>query len=68
MAEFCLKCFNQLNGTHYTKGDVIVDYDLCEGCGEYKKCIVMFRGHGPIHTLIRLCINLMCTTDEEFGE
>ena len=41
MAEFCLKCLNQLSGTHYTKGDVIEAYDLCEGCGEYKKCVVM---------------------------
>lgn len=63
MAEFCLECFNKLNGTHYTKGDVIEDIDLCEGCGEYKKCIVMFRGHGPINVLIRFCINLLCGED-----
>ena len=64
MAEFCLKCYKKLNGTHYTKGDVIVDYDLCENCGMYKKCIVDFRGHGPIHELIRFCINLMSNTDD----
>ena len=53
MAEFCLKCFNECNGTHYTKGDVVEEYDLCERCGEYKKCVVMLRGHGPIDTLAR---------------
>lgn len=57
MAEFCLKCFNELNGTHYTKGDVIEAFDLCEGCTEYKMCIVRFRGHGPIEELIRSFIN-----------
>lgn len=64
MAEFCLKCFNELNGTCYTKGDVIEDDDLCENCGEYKKCVVSLRGHGPMNALIRLCINLMSNTDE----
>lgn len=59
MAEFCLKCFNECNGTHYTKGDVVEEYDLCEGCGEYKKCVVMLRGHGPIDTLARFCIDLI---------
>ena len=64
MAEFCLKCYNKLNGTHYTKGDVIEDYDLCESCGAYKKCIVQFRGNGPVNLLIRFCINLMSNTDD----
>lgn len=64
MAEFCLKCFNEINGTHYTKGDVIENFDLCENCGEYKKCIVDFRGYGPVNVLIRFCINLMSVKDE----
>lgn len=64
MAEFCLKCFNEINGTHYTKGDVIENFDLCENCGEYKKCIVDFRGYGPVNVLIRFCINLMSDKDE----
>ena len=66
MAEFCLKCYNynKLNGTHYTKGDVIEEFDLCENCGEYKKCVVSFRGHGPVDALIRFYINLMSNTEE----
>lgn len=43
MAEFCLDCWNKLNGTHYTERDVILESDLCEGCGEIKDCIVVFR-------------------------
>ena len=44
MADFCLKCFNKMNGTHYTKGDVIERYAICEGCAEYKKCVIDLRG------------------------
>lgn len=46
MAEFCLDCFNQLNGTDYTEADVWVDYsewDICEGCGEFRPCVVELR-------------------------
>lgn len=65
MAEFCLKCFNELNGTHYTKGDVIEAFDFCEGCAEYKKCIVKFRRHGPLNDLIGLLINTISATDPQ---
>lgn len=46
MAEFCLDCWNKLNGTSYTKRQVRTDMDLCEGCGEWKPVIVAFRRHG----------------------
>ena len=65
MAEFCLECFNKLNGTAFTRGDVIQAYDFCENCGTYKKCIVELRGHGPVDALIRLCIDLLPETDSE---
>ena len=42
MAEFCLDCYNKLHNTKYKKWQVIQMYDLCEGCGEYKKTIVFF--------------------------
>lgn len=58
MAEFCLKCFNEINGTHYTKGDVIEDLDFCEDCAEWKKCVVAFRGHSPLLELMRLFIDI----------
>ena len=48
MAEFCVDCFNELNGTNIKKYDCVLDYDLCEGCGEIKKTIVVFRLSGKI--------------------
>lgn len=53
MAEFCLKCWNELNGTHYTEADMVVDHeelDLCEGCGQVMPCIV--RERGPVGRLL----------------
>lgn len=44
MAEFCLDCMNKMDGTHYTEADVVLDVDLCEGCGELRPCVVTFRG------------------------
>ena len=47
MAEFCLTCWNQLNGTHYTEADLVIDHeelDICEGCGKWMPCIVKERG------------------------
>lgn len=58
MAEFCLKCFNEINGTHYTRADVIEHYDICEGCAEYKKCVIDLRGYGLVDLFIRFYINL----------
>ena len=45
MAEFCLECWNQLNGTNDTKWRYVLSWekDLCEGCGQYKRVIVMER-------------------------
>ena len=42
MAEFCLDCYNKLNGTNYRECDVTLDedLDLCEGCGEWKPCVI----------------------------
>lgn len=48
MAEFCLECWNRLNGTDYTDAEMVVDYDeldLCEGCGQLRPCIVGQRGY-----------------------
>lgn len=47
VAEFCLNCWNELNETHYTEREMVVDHDeldLCEGCGEWKPCIIKERG------------------------
>ena len=46
MAEFCLPCWNKLNGAELTKWDVVLsrELDLCEGCGQWVRVIVCFRG------------------------
>ena len=45
MAEFCLDCWNELNGTDYDESEYIIseELDLCEGCGEYKHVIIEKR-------------------------
>ena len=40
MAEFCLECFNQLNETKLTEKEVVLQEDLCEGCGLIKPCVI----------------------------
>jgi len=45
MAEFCLKCWNELNGTEHPESKYIMSDDewLCERCGKWKKVIVIER-------------------------
>ena len=43
MAEFCLECFNQMNDTKLTDKEVILEDDLCEGCGEVKPCVMTIK-------------------------
>ena len=40
MAEFCLECFNKYSKEKLAENDVIMDIDLCEGCGEIKPCVI----------------------------
>ena len=46
MAEFCLDCWNEMNGTHYTPEQVVLEEDLCEGCGSWKPVVISFRRPG----------------------
>ena len=45
MAEFCLDCWNKLNGTKDSKWRYVLSWELdyCEECGIYKKVIVQER-------------------------
>ena len=45
MAEFCLDCWNELNETNDSKFRYILSWekDLCEGCGQYKRVIIVER-------------------------
>lgn len=54
MSEFCLKCHNKINGTHYKRYDVIEEYDICEGCGVYKNVVVDILGHNIFGNTARL--------------
>lgn len=51
MAEFCLECWNKINGTNDDKRKYILskDLDLCEGCGELKPVIIVERKAYYIH-------------------
>ena len=46
MAEFCLECFNkyEMNGKNkLTEKDVIMSNDFCEGCAEFKPCVIRIK-------------------------
>ena len=48
MAEFCLSCWNKLNGTKDPPEKYIFskELDLCEGCGNLTHVIVAVRRQG----------------------
>ena len=54
MAEFCLKCFNELSGTDYQANEVWLEEDLCEGCADWKPCVMEFRPEPIIWQLFDL--------------
>lgn len=45
MAEFCLECLNKMYGRNDSTKKYIIskEYDLCEGCGEWKNVVVAER-------------------------
>lgn len=45
MAEYCLKCFNKINGTNHSEKEFVFsnEFDLCEGCGKWKNVIITKR-------------------------
>lgn len=46
MAEICLECLNKSfyeNKKELTEKDVIMDWDLCEDCGEWKMCVIRIK-------------------------
>ena len=45
MSEFCVKCWNELNGTHDRRSAFVLseELDICEGCGEWKHVIVCYK-------------------------
>ena len=45
MAEFCLECLNRINETQDSPKKYIFskELDLCEGCGEWKRVVIVER-------------------------
>lgn len=58
MAEFCLDCWNRLNGRNDPPEKYIISRrpDLCEGCGEWKRVIAMPKNEGPLYRLDRILL------------
>ena len=58
MAEFCLDCWNELNGTNDSPRKYVIsrELDLCEGCGEYKHVIVRMKRYYYLRTIDILLI------------
>ena len=54
MAEFCLDCLNELDGTHLTEADVVLAEDFCEECGKVVPCVMRYRT-APEKLLWKLC-------------
>ena len=52
MAEFCLKCFNALNGTDFQAPQVWLEKDFCEGCGDWQPCVFQLQPK-PLHRKLR---------------
>ena len=47
MAEFCLDCWNALNGFDDPQESYVMTWgiELCEGCGEWKRVVIRKRKH-----------------------
>ena len=45
MAEFCLECLNRINETKEPAIKYIMseELNLCEGCGQWKRTVSMYR-------------------------
>ena len=55
MAEFCLRCLNEISGTDYTEADFILskERELCENCGKMVSVVVRRRHRFPV-TFLRV--------------
>ena len=47
MANFCLKCWNEMNGTDCSprKYRMFEELELCEGCGKWTNVVLGERGY-----------------------
>ena len=62
-AEFCLDCFNKyISKKEVTEKDVIMDYDLCEECGEWKQCVIIIKEKNIFKKVNRFFVMKMRST------
>lgn len=56
MSEYCLDCWNELNGTNDPPEKYIIskDYDMCEGCGKWKNVVVRYKRSFPLEVLMKI--------------
>jgi hypothetical protein len=43
MSEFCLTCLNKQFNKKYSKKEVVFSPDFCEGCLQWKPCVISIR-------------------------
>lgn len=45
MAEFCVECWNSINGFDDSEEDYVLSryLELCEGCGQWKRVVIRKR-------------------------
>jgi len=62
MAEFCVDCWNELNGTDYPEKKYILTdtYELCEGCADLKRVIVCERKEYYLYKLRYVLFPFKC--------
>ena len=65
MAEFCLKCFNELNGTNYQANEIWLEEDLCEGCADWKPCVMELRPKPLLWRLVDV-VRKLCVKNERY--
>ena len=47
MSEFCLDCFNKFWDKNLKENQVSLHQDFCEGCAEYKPCVIKVYTQPP---------------------
>ncbi len=60
MAAFCLRCFNELNGTDYRTNEVWLEEDFCECCANWCPCIIELRPKPLLLRVIDFVQGLFC--------
>ena len=43
MAEFCLKCFNEINETNDQENEVWLEENFCQGRADWRLCVIELR-------------------------